>query len=91
MPFAASGVASYLVIDGQQRLTTLMLILCAIRDAAAIHDPGAIERNDELYLINKFNGPAMPPARTRSARPTASSEAISNSTTSMARRSTWSG
>jgi len=54
MPFAASGVASYLVIDGQQRLTTLMLILCAIRDAASIHDSGAIERYDELYLINKF-------------------------------------
>jgi alkylated DNA nucleotide flippase Atl1 len=53
-PFAASGVASYLIVDGQQRLTTLMLLLCAIRDAAAGSDPQAIERYDELYLINKF-------------------------------------
>jgi uncharacterized protein with ParB-like and HNH nuclease domain/alkylated DNA nucleotide flippase Atl1 len=53
-PFAASGVASYLIVDGQQRLTTLMLLLCAIRDAAAKADPQAIERYDELYLINKF-------------------------------------
>jgi uncharacterized protein with ParB-like and HNH nuclease domain/alkylated DNA nucleotide flippase Atl1 len=54
IPSAASGVASYLIVDGQQRLTTLMLILCAIRDAAANKDPRAIERYDELYLINKF-------------------------------------
>jgi uncharacterized protein with ParB-like and HNH nuclease domain/alkylated DNA nucleotide flippase Atl1 len=51
---AASGVASYLIVDGQQRLTTLMLILCAVRDAAAKTDAQAIERYDELYLINKF-------------------------------------
>src|SRR6266567_2543028 len=54
VPSAASGVASYLVVDGQQRLTTLMLILSAIRDAAAKTDERAVERYDELYLINKF-------------------------------------
>jgi len=54
VPSAASGVASYLIVDGQQRLTTLMLILCAIRDAAAKTDAQAVERYDELYLINKF-------------------------------------
>jgi uncharacterized protein with ParB-like and HNH nuclease domain/alkylated DNA nucleotide flippase Atl1 len=54
VPSAASGIASYLIVDGQQRLTTLMLILCAIRDAAAKTDEHAVERYDELYLINKF-------------------------------------
>jgi uncharacterized protein with ParB-like and HNH nuclease domain/alkylated DNA nucleotide flippase Atl1 len=54
VPSAASGVASYLIVDGQQRLTTLMLILAAVRDAAAKTDQRAIERYDELYLINKF-------------------------------------
>ena len=54
IPVAASDVASYLIVDGQQRLTTLMLLLCAVRDAAAKTDPQAIERYDELYLINKF-------------------------------------
>ncbi len=55
IPFPASGVASYLIVDGQQRITTLMVILCAIRDAAAKTDPQAVERYDELYLINKFH------------------------------------
>lgn len=54
LPYAASGAAPFLIVDGQQRLTTLMLLLCAIRDAAARTDPQAIERYDELYLINKF-------------------------------------
>jgi alkylated DNA nucleotide flippase Atl1 len=54
VPSAASDVASFLIVDGQQRLTTLMLILSAIRDAAAKTDERATERYDELYLINKF-------------------------------------
>ena len=36
---AAAGVSYFLVIDGQQRLTTLMLLLCALRDRAAETDP----------------------------------------------------
>lgn len=51
----ASGVSYFLVIDGQQRLTTLMLLLCALRDRAAQSDPQAVERYDEVYLINKFH------------------------------------
>lgn len=50
----ASGVSHFLVIDGQQRLTTLVLLLCALRDRASEHDDQAIARYDENYLINKF-------------------------------------
>ncbi|MBO9534351.1 MAG: DUF262 domain-containing protein [Solirubrobacteraceae bacterium] len=50
----AAGVSHFLVIDGQQRLTTLMLLLCALRDKLAQSDPQAIEKYDEVYLINKF-------------------------------------
>jgi alkylated DNA nucleotide flippase Atl1 len=52
---AAAGVSYFLVIDGQQRLTTLMLLLCALRDRAAETDPLALERYDEVYLVNKFH------------------------------------
>jgi uncharacterized protein with ParB-like and HNH nuclease domain len=55
VPSAASEVGSFLIVDGQQRLITLMLILAAIRDAAAKTDVQAIERYDEFYLINKFH------------------------------------
>ncbi len=51
----ASGVSYFLVIDGQQRLTTLMLLLCALRDRASTADAQAVARYDELYLINKFH------------------------------------
>jgi uncharacterized protein with ParB-like and HNH nuclease domain len=50
----AAGVSRFLVIDGQQRLTTFMLLLCALRDKLATSDQQAIERYDETYLINKF-------------------------------------
>ncbi len=54
----ASSVARFLVVDGQQRLTTLTLALCALRDAwAEIDHEGAskaVEEISELYLINKF-------------------------------------
>jgi alkylated DNA nucleotide flippase Atl1 len=50
----AAGITSFLVIDGQQRLTTVLIALCALRDHAATYDPHAIERFNELYLINKY-------------------------------------
>jgi uncharacterized protein with ParB-like and HNH nuclease domain/alkylated DNA nucleotide flippase Atl1 len=50
----ADGVAAFTIIDGQQRLTTLLLAICALRDLAAEKDPAAVERFNELYLINKF-------------------------------------
>lgn len=50
----ASGVTPFLVIDGQQRLTSLLIALCALRDLVALDDPQAFERFNERYLINKY-------------------------------------
>lgn len=51
---AAAGVTAFTIIDGQQRLTSLLIALCAFRDVAAQTDPSAIERFNERYLINKY-------------------------------------
>jgi uncharacterized protein with ParB-like and HNH nuclease domain/alkylated DNA nucleotide flippase Atl1 len=50
----AHGVTPFLVIDGQQRLTTLLVAMCALRDDMASNDPSAVERFNERYLINKY-------------------------------------
>ncbi|WP_447004072.1 GmrSD restriction endonuclease domain-containing protein [Saccharothrix isguenensis] len=50
-----TGVQEFLVIDGQQRLTTLSILLCALRDhRAATEGKEHRERVDEQYLINKW-------------------------------------
>ncbi|MEU4739134.1 DUF262 domain-containing protein [Actinosynnema sp. NPDC023658] len=50
-----TGVPEFLVIDGQQRLTTLSILLCAIRDhRSATEGKEHRERIDEQYLINKW-------------------------------------
>jgi hypothetical protein len=50
----AAGVMKWVVVDGQQRLTTLMLAMCALRDHLAATDPVERDRLNELYLINRW-------------------------------------
>ncbi|MGB3653134.1 MAG: DUF262 domain-containing protein [Rivularia sp. (in: cyanobacteria)] len=45
------GVSKYLIIDGQQRLTTVSLLLCALRDCL---DSNTASRIQEVYLTNRF-------------------------------------
>ncbi|WP_018681285.1 GmrSD restriction endonuclease domain-containing protein [Actinokineospora enzanensis] len=50
-----AGVSEYLVVDGQQRLTTLTLLLCAIRDhRARAEEPGHRDRINQQYLVNPW-------------------------------------
>jgi alkylated DNA nucleotide flippase Atl1 len=49
-----AGVVRWLVVDGQQRLTTLSLLLCAIRDHVEQDDPRLAEKIHEHYLVNKY-------------------------------------
>lgn len=50
-----TGVQEFLVVDGQQRLTTLTLLLTAIRDHRAdTENPAHLDRINEKYLINKW-------------------------------------
>lgn len=49
-----SGVNKYLLIDGQQRISTLFVILAAIRDAACESNQRLSDQINELYLINKW-------------------------------------
>src|ERR1700674_267934 len=46
------GVAKHLIIDGQQRLTTLALLLCAIRDALPPDANVERTRIQKFYLTN---------------------------------------
>jgi alkylated DNA nucleotide flippase Atl1 len=50
-PFA-TGFDKWLVVDGQQRLTTLGILFCALRDHVRPTDPGFAKKIDELYLLN---------------------------------------
>ncbi|MFI6457198.1 DUF262 domain-containing protein [Streptosporangium amethystogenes] len=53
-PENSPGNYQWLVVDGQQRLTTLMVALCALRDHQAAEEPMHLERINETHLINKF-------------------------------------
>jgi uncharacterized protein with ParB-like and HNH nuclease domain len=49
-----AGLQSWLVVDGQQRLTTLSILLCAIRDRVRETDGQLAAKIEDLYLINKY-------------------------------------
>ncbi|SDD17280.1 GmrSD restriction endonuclease domain-containing protein [Actinokineospora iranica] len=50
----ASGVQSWLVVDGQQRITTLSILLCTIRDYCATKIDNLARKIEVQYLVNEF-------------------------------------
>lgn len=48
------GVSKYLIIDGQQRLSTISILLCALRDSL---DETSASRVQEVYLTNRYRAP----------------------------------
>lgn len=46
------GVSKYLIIDGQQRLTTVSLLMCALRDSLSSEPQGPRTRIQQFYLTN---------------------------------------
>ena len=51
---ATATLPAHLVVDGQQRLITLTLALCALRDAAMAEDATAFDRITNQYLVNQY-------------------------------------
>ena len=45
-------VKKYEIIDGQQRLTTFQVILCALRDVCTLHELGDIKEGIDRYVVN---------------------------------------
>ncbi|MEB3220077.1 MAG: DUF262 domain-containing HNH endonuclease family protein [Nostocales cyanobacterium 94392] len=54
VPGTAEGISPFVVIDGQQRLTTLTILLAVLRNYLKKSHPEMAEEVYELYLINKF-------------------------------------
>ncbi|MEA5533345.1 DUF262 domain-containing HNH endonuclease family protein [Crocosphaera sp. XPORK-15E] len=50
----ADGISAFLIIDGQQRLTTLSILLATLRDKLRQDNNDLAEELHEYYLINKF-------------------------------------
>ena len=47
------GINKFLVIDGQQRLTTIVILMCAIRDSLGVDDQIQKRRIQRFYLTNE--------------------------------------
>lgn len=56
MPTTAipEGISKYLLIDGQQRLTTIFILLSALRDIAKTSDEELAEEINNTILVNPF-------------------------------------
>ncbi len=50
----AGGISRWLVVDGQQRLTTLMLALAALRDHVHAESPREADRIHRQWLVNEY-------------------------------------
>lgn len=50
----ADGISRYIVIDGQQRFTTLSILLAALRNHLKKSDKQIAEQIHEFFLINKY-------------------------------------
>jgi uncharacterized protein with ParB-like and HNH nuclease domain len=48
------GVTKYLLIDGQKRLTTLQVLLAALRDSARALAGSLSEKLEKSHLVNQF-------------------------------------
>jgi uncharacterized protein with ParB-like and HNH nuclease domain len=55
-PGTAHGISPFIVIDGQQRLTTFTLLLAVVRDLfiKLNEDENSADEINQLYLVNKF-------------------------------------
>lgn len=54
VPGTAEGISPFIVIDGQQRLTTLNLVLAVLRNYLKKSDSEKAEEVHNLYLINQY-------------------------------------
>lgn len=53
-PSPLQGIRQLILIDGQQRLTTILILLCVLRDKAQEKQPELFERINNSYLFNPY-------------------------------------